>query len=142
MKEPVMSEEQALLEIEKFVKKWVKRPDPKLELKDEYENMLWALMYGHLVLDENSNPVYTLTEPVKNDDNEDSVKSISFKTRLKPSTRNDLADGLDLRKQQAKFSSRLISYIISQPVSMLDRFNMEDYDLIAEVSAVFMAGGR
>ena len=130
-----------MAELEKFLKKWSKKLDPKLDLRDEYENTLDALMAGRLVLDSEMKPVYTLLNPI-NPDGEYAVKTIEFKTRLKPSTRADLADGLNIQKQAAKFSMRLISYIIGHPVAMLDNFSLEDYDLIAEVSAVFMAGGR
>lgn len=134
----VTTEENALNELELFINKWVLKPEPKEKLKDSYPNLLEALMIGNLVIDEKMIPSYKLRTPVLNDKNEVTLSEISFKTRIKPSTQADLADGLDLNKSAAKFALRCIAYITGQATNMLDNFDKEDYNLIREVSAVFM----
>ncbi len=134
----VISEEIALNELELFINRWVKKPEAKDKLKDAYSNIFDAIMAGRLVINDDKVPTYTLEHPIKNSDKEITLSQIDFKTRVKPVVQADLADGLDLSKQSAKFALRCIAYITGQPTAMLDNFEKEDYNLIREVAALFM----
>lgn len=135
----VISEELALAELKSFIHKWVKKPVQDDKLADEYSDLLEAIMNGNLIIDsETKQPVYNLIYPIKNDAGNVSKSTIEFKTRIKPSTKADLADGLNLQKQQAKFSLRMIAYITGSTTAELDLYESEDYDVITQIAVVFM----
>ena len=138
----VISEEIAVKEVHEFITKFAKKPESIEEIKDAYPNIVDYVCNGLLIFDDSKVPTLKLMHPIKNTDNEVSISEISFKTRVKPTVKADLADGLNLEKQAPKYALRLISFIISQPVAMLDNFSTEDYDVINELAAVFTVGGR
>lgn len=139
MKKNVISEEIALDELKKFIHKWVKRPCKDEELADEYPDILEAIMLGNLKIDPTTlEPVYTLVNPIKNDKGEVSMSQVTFKTRIKPNTKADLANGIDLKKQVAKYSLIVTAYIVGVTTRELDLFDREDYDVISQVAVVFM----
>lgn len=129
----VMSEEMAIAEFHSFLTKWQKKPIPVDEVKDNYEDCIDALVSGRLVIDGDKMPVYSLQVPVLD------KKTIEFTTRVKPNTKARLADGLDLQKQAAKFSLRLIAHVAGvATVAELDVFEAVDYDVISQLATVFM----
>jgi hypothetical protein len=138
MKEVKISEENALAELKKFIHKWVKKPVSDDKLADEYSDILEAIMSGNLEINSEFVPTYTLVHPIKNDSGEVSRSVVNFKTRVKPTVKADLASGLDLQKQTAKYSLILIAHVIGVTTAELDKFEREDYDVIQELSAVFM----
>jgi hypothetical protein len=138
----LINEELAVKSVHDFLCRFQKSPTNIDKVKEEYPDTVEYVKKGLLVFDESQKPTLTLQSPLKNDKGDITIKDVEFKTRIKPTAKADLADGLDLQKQSAKFSLRLIAYIISQPIALLDRFEMEDYDVVTEVAAVFMAGGR
>lgn len=137
--EKVISEENALAELKVFIQKWVKKPVPDSNLADEYADILEAIERGNLVIDETTKePVFTLYSPILNDKGEVSKSVVNFKTRIKPTTKADLAEGLNLKTQVAKYSLVVIAHIIGCTVKELDKFESEDYDVIQQLSTVFM----
>lgn len=135
----VISEEVALNELKSFIHKWVKRPCKDDQLADEYSDILEAIKSGNLVIDSVTKvPVYTLLDPIKNEDGNISKTTVEFKTRIKPTTKASLAEGLDLKKQVAKYSLIIISHVIGCTVNELDRFEKEDYDVISQIATLFM----
>lgn len=138
----VISEELALKELSLFINKFVKNPNSD-ELAEDYPNILEGITSGRLTFNPDTMvPVYKLEVPVKNDAQEDSVVEVNFRTRIVPSVKADLGDGLNIQKQQAKYALKLIAYIVQQPIKMLDNFSPSDYDVVQELSLVFIAGGR
>ena len=142
MKKNLINEDLAIKSVHDFLSKFQKKPIAIDKVKEEYPDTVEYVKKGFIVFDESQKPTLNLQEPLKNDKGDVTLSKIEFKTRIKPTAKADLADGLDLQKQSAKFSLRLIAYIIAQPIVLLDRFMMEDYDAIQEIAAVFMAGGR
>ena len=136
--EPKISKENALEELKSFIHKWVKRPVSDDKLEETYPDILEAIMAGNLVLDSEKVPVFNLYYPIKNDQGEVSRSSVNFKTRVKPSVKADLASGLDLQKQTAKFALILVAHVVGMTVAELDKLEREDYDTISALSAVFM----
>lgn len=135
----VISEEVALQELKLFIHKWVKRPCKDDQLAEEYTDILEAIKNGNLVIDSvTKEPIYTLVEPIKNDEGNISKSTVEFKTRIKPTTKANLAEGLDLKKQVARYSLVIISHVIGCTVNELDRFDKEDYDVISSIAMLFM----
>lgn len=138
----VISEDVAVNEVLDFINSYSRKPIDASVAKEKHELLVEAVMSGNLVFDENKKPVYTLVYPITSESKEIVRSTVEFKTRIKPTTRADLAKGIDLQKDQANFSLKVISYIIGSTVKELDLFEPIDYDVISEISAVFMIGGR
>lgn len=137
MKEKVISEDVALNDLELFINEWVEKPEPKDKLKESYPLILEALMSGNLVL-ENNVPAYTMASPVKNVKGEVSVSEITFRTRISPSNQASLGKGLNIQLDQLQYALNCISYIINQPIAIIDNFGKRDYNTIREIASVFM----
>lgn len=136
-KEKVISEEVALIDLESFVNEWVEKPEPKDKLAELYPMMLEALVNGSLVL-ENNVPVYNLVDPVKNVKGEVSISEITFKTRISPSNQASLGKGLNIQFDQLQYALNCISFIINQPIAIIDNFGKRDYNTVREIASVFM----
>ena len=71
------------------------RVKPTLEeIEEGYHNVIEAICNGRLVF-ENGVPKYTLEDPIKSEDGSVIVDVITFKTRIKPSDKANLAKGID-----------------------------------------------
>jgi hypothetical protein len=136
-KEKVISEDVALNDLEAFINEWVEKPEPKDKLAESYPNILESLMDGNLLL-ENKVPVYTLVSPVKNVKGEVSVSEITFRTRISPSNQASLGKGLNIQLDQLQYALNCISYIINQPIAIIDNFGKRDYAAVREIASVFM----
>lgn len=136
-KEKVISEEVALIDLESFVNEWVEKPEPKDKLAELYPMMLEALVNGSLVL-ENNVPVYNLVDPVKNVKGEVSISEITFRTRISPSNQASLGKGLNIQFDQLQYALNCISFIINQPIAIIDNFGKRDYNTVREIASVFM----
>lgn len=143
IKENSISEEIAVNEVLDFVNYYSKKPIKIEDVKEQYLSTVEAVMSCNLIFEgEAKNPKYTLVHKLMNDEGGVYKDSVEFKTRIKPTTKADLAKGLDLQRDLANYSLRCIAHIIGTTVKELDKFEAVDYDVISEVSAVFMAGGR
>lgn len=136
-KEKVISEEVALIDLESFVNEWVEKPEPKDKLAELYPMMLEALVNGSLVL-ENNVPIYNLVDPVKNVKGEVSISEITFRTRISPSNQASLGKGLNIQFDQLQYALNCISFIINQPIKIIDNFGKRDYNTVREIASVFM----
>ena len=137
MKEKAISEEVALNELEAFIHEWVEKPDPKDKLKELYPLILDSLINGNLVLEKNV-PVYKLINPVYNVKGEISISEVTFKTRISPSNQAGLGKGLNIQLDQLQYALNCISYIINEPIAIIDNFSKKDYNTVREISSVFM----
>lgn len=146
MSKKVLATEVALKELTKFLKKHkakeFRRGTIQVDkISEDYIDVLEALEFGNLTFDEKGNPKYTLIEPIvpeeKGADASLGIREITFRTRIKPSVKADLMDGLDVQKQAGKFSMRYVSYIIQQPIAILDKFCNDDYDALSQICSVF-----
>lgn len=128
-----MTEEMAVEEFYGFISKWKKRPGTQEEVATGYIDCVDALMDGRLVINENKEPVYTLSKPVGD------KSEITFKTRIKPSDAANIADGFDVQKQRAKYGLRMICHVAGiATVNELDMLEKDDYDVVSQLSTVFM----
>lgn len=137
MKKELISEEVALNELEVFINEWVEKPEPKDKLKESYPNILEALTLGNLVF-ENNVPTYTLSTPVTNVKGDVSLSEITFRTRISPSNQAGLGKGLNIQLDQLQYALNCISYIINQPIAIIDNFGKRDYNTVREIASVFM----
>lgn len=136
-KEKVISEDVALNDLELFVNQFVKRPDPREDLKKKHLDILEAIQDGFLVFDADMNPTLTLKNPIKNDKGEVSISEIKFVTRILPSKLTELAKGLHPVDDLFLLQNKMTGFIISQPVAMLDKFSRYDLDVINQLAAIF-----
>lgn len=137
MKQVAVSKEVALDDLEKFVNRFVKRPEPKNKLEKIYPDVLDAIMDGYLSFDEEMNPKLKLKFPIKAESGTVVLEDITFKTRIKPTTLASLAKGLHPQEEVFQLQLNMTSYIIDQPVAMLDKFERYDYDVITQIASVF-----
>ena len=137
MKNIAVSKEVALEELESFVNKFVKKPVPSNELEESYPDVLDAIMDGYLSFDESGLPKLKLKSPIKSENDQVVLADVTFRTRIKPTTLADLAKGLHPQKEVFTLQLKMTSYIIDQPVAMLDKFDRYDYDVISQVASVF-----
>jgi hypothetical protein len=133
----VISKEVALEELESFVNKFVKKPVALDTLEETYPDILEGIMDGLVSFDEAGLPVLKLKNPIKSDTGDIFLSQISFKTRIKPTSLASIAKGIDLKTDALTLQLRMVSYIIDQPVQMLDKFERYDYDVINQISTVF-----
>jgi len=138
--EEVMSEENALNELDLFVKEWVEKPIEKEELKKSCPSMFEALISGNLVIQDNI-PTYKMVEPVKNIKGEISVSDITFKTRISPVNQANLGKGLNIKTDDLMYTLNCVCYIIGQPKEIVDHFRSKDYNTICEIASFFMNAG-
>lgn len=138
MKSTAVSKEVALDELEKFVNHYSKKPFPKNKLEESYPDVLDGIMDGFLSFDDKQVPTYKLRFPVKTEDGSSVVLSeVSFKTRIKPSTKADLSKGLHPVNEVFAIQLNMLSFIIDQSIAMIDKLDVYDYDTVSQVSAVF-----
>lgn len=134
-----MSEEMALNELERFINEWVDKPESKDKLADSYPNILSGLISGNLIIDEKDEPIYTLRNPVKSEDGTIVKSEVKFKTRILPSTQEQLSKGVDLSKDQVRFMNICIAHICGCTVKAeIDLFSKKDFNTIREISTVFI----
>ena len=133
----VISKEVALVELELFIHKFVKKPVVFDLLEETYPDVLDAITEGYLSFDEAGLPVLKLKDPIKSESGNIVLSELTFKTRIKPTALASIAKGIDLKNDTLTLTLRIISYIIDQPVQMLDKFERYDYDVINQVASVF-----
>ncbi|RDY57712.1 hypothetical protein [Flagellimonas nanhaiensis] len=141
-----ISEEVALNEFKEFLKKFKKREFRRGKITDEkilddYPNIIDALMDGLLVLEnkETGKPVFTLRFPIETEGKNEAlaVKTVTFKTRTKPSDMVRLLDGINPQTQQAKYVMRYLQHVTNLAQGEIDNLDKDDYDTISQLATVF-----
>ena len=138
MKDKTISKEVALVELEKLVNWYVKRPVPFEELEETYPDVLEAIMDGLLVLDKDFVVTFKLKNAIKGESGSVVLESLTFKTRIKPTDQRKIAFGIDFKKDPIGFQHKAIAYLTSQPELMIDNYSKYDVDVIQQVSTLFM----
>ena len=123
--------------VNKYVKKHVRTPATNDDLEKGYPDVLDAIMDGFLSFNAEGLPVFKLSSPIKSQEGNVVLDEVTFKTRIKPLTLADLAKGLHPQNEVFTLQLRMTSYIIGQPVAMLDKFSAYDYDVISQVGSIF-----
>ena len=135
--EAKISKEVALVELESFINRFVKKPVEFTELEETYPDILIAIMDGLVNFNDAGVPVYKLKFPITAENGDVVISEINFKTRIRPTTLADLAKGLHPQKEVFTLQLRMTAYIIEQSVVVLDKFERYDYDVINQISSVF-----
>lgn len=143
-KKSKISEDVALADLKKFLEKYKAKEMRRGQLKDDkikddYVDVLEAIQDGFMVFDDKHNPKYTLRVPLETDGGnpELATREILFKTRVRPSVKADLMDGLKIETQLGKFSIRYMGYIADLSAGDIDKLDPEDYDVINQICSVF-----
>ena len=143
-KKSKINEETALVELKAFLKKFNEREFRRGKLKDDvikeqYIDILEGIMDGLIVFDSKMKPTFNLRYPIETEskDKDLGVYQVEFRTRIKPSTKADLMDGLNPEKSAAKFSLRFMAYITGLSISELDKLEQVDYDVLNQICSVF-----
>ena len=134
----VLSKEQAIKEIQKFVQEHDSKKKEDYQIEDEYPHVVEAVTLGLLSFDKDLKPKFTLRNPILNEEKEIAVAEIEFRTRIKPQQLADIMKGLDIAKNQIEYTLRCLAYLTKQPKAMLDKFSKFDYKVIEQVSTVFL----
>lgn len=138
MKDKVISKDVALVELEKVVNWFVKKPVPVEELEETYPDVLEAIMDGLLVFDADNVPTYKLKNPIKGESGGVVLESLTFKTRIKPTDQRKIAYGIDFKKDPIGFQHKAIAHLTSQSELMIDNYSRYDLDVVQQVSTLFM----
>lgn len=132
----------AIQELTVFLKKHLskefrrgKMTDEKI--KDDYIDVIEAIEDGFLVFDEAGKPTYNLQHPIKNDKDEEVVKSVSFRSRIKGADRTVLMNGIDPKKQLGDYMIKVISYMTQESPEIVKKFEKEDFDVLNQLCSVF-----
>jgi hypothetical protein len=133
----VVNKEVALVELELFVNKFLKKPIAFDKVEETYPDILEAIVDGFISFNEAGIPVLKLKDPIVSDAGNIMVSEVNFKTRIKPLTLASIAKGIDLKTDALTLQLRMVSYIIGEEVQMLDKFERYDYDVINQVATVF-----
>lgn len=136
-KEKAVSKDVALTEIETLINRFVKKPVPFEEIAETYPDILDAIMDGYLSFDGIGVPVLKLKDPIKTESDNIALDTVNFKTRIKPTQLRDIAKGIDLKKDPLGLQLRMIAFITDQPESMIDKYEIYDYDVISQICTIF-----
>lgn len=133
--ETKINKEIAVEELRSYLSNFVDVED----VEKEYPKSLQALMSGNLTIDDNTlEASYKLLEVV-NPGAEFQIESVTFKTRVKPSDTARLAKNIDLKNDAVRYGLVVTAHIIGLASYVeLDHFCKKDYQLIQELSSVFM----
>lgn len=131
-----INKEIAIEELKSYLSNFV---DGEIDVEKEYPKSLQALMNGNLTIDDNTlEASYKLLEVV-NPGTEFQMESVTFKTRVKPSDTARLAKNIDLKNDAVRYGLVVTAHIIGLASYVeLDHFCKKDYQLIQELSSVFM----
>ncbi|ASD51613.1 hypothetical protein [Flavobacterium phage V157] len=134
--ETKINKEIAIEELKTYLSNFV---DGEIDVEKEYPKSLQALMSGNLTIDDNTLEArYKLLEVV-NCGSEFQMESVTFKTRVKPSDTARLAKNIDLKNDAVRYGLVVTAHIIGLASYVeLDYFCKKDYQLIQELSSVFI----
>lgn len=133
-----MPKEVAVKELQGFVEKWDDRKKEDFEIESDYPHLIKAMQSGHLVIDENKKPVFTLKYPIKTDEGGDGLSVIDFRTRIKPDDLANITKGLDIGKNQVEYSLRCMAYLTKQPKGILNKLEKFDFKVVEQISTIFL----
>jgi hypothetical protein len=139
-----MTEELAVEELSKFLQKYKKKEFRKGQITNEkilqdYPDVIEAIQDGLIVFDDKNHLNLELRYPIvaEGSDRDLDTKVVEFRTRIKPTDKANLMDGLNIQTQQAKYVLRYIAYITGLSQNELDKLESEDYDVINQICSVF-----
>lgn len=107
------------------------------DIKESYGATLIAVKKGLLTFDKGE-AHFKLLEPIQNEEKDDVLTEVTFKTRIRPNELANLSKGLNLNKDSFQYALKCTAFIISQPVGYLNKLGKFDYTVIQQLAAVFM----
>tara|TARA_R110000822_G_scaffold123489_3_gene257895 strand:+ start:5474 stop:5917 length:444 start_codon:yes stop_codon:yes gene_type:complete len=139
-----ISKEVAISELTKFLQKYKRKEFRKGELtedkiEDNFPDVIEAIQDGLIVFDDKNHPTLTLRFPIEteNKDKDLGIYVVNFRSRIKPSDKANIMDGLNIQTQQGKYILKFMSYITGMSGNELDKLDTEDYDTINQICSVF-----
>lgn len=133
-----VTEEVAVRDMADFVEYHTDKELDEESIKETYPQAVKAIKLGLLTFDDAHDAFYTLREPVKNPSGDEVIlESVKFRTRLTTADEQRLFKGLDPKKDAVLIGHKTMSFIIGQPVAMLDRLSKFDKKAIEQVSTLF-----
>ena len=139
-----ISKEVAISELTKFLQKYKRKEFGKGELtedkiEDNFPDVIEAIQDGLIVFDDKNHPTLTLRFPIEteNKDKDLGIYVVNFRSRIKPSDKANIMDGLNIQTQQGKYILKFMSYITGMSGNELDKLDTEDYDTINQICSVF-----
>jgi uncharacterized UPF0160 family protein len=132
-----VAEEVALKQLQQFVNKYTYNEVEFAKLQEDYPQALKAIQKGLLVFDDQLVPTYSLAFPIETEIVENSIKTVQFKTRIKPRTLANITKGIEVSKNQMAFTLKCLAYLSGLSEGELDLLEKFDYKAIEQVSTVF-----
>lgn len=142
-KKEVISREVAIKELTEFLKQHLKKEFrngktiSSEKIEEDYPDVLYAMEDGNLVF-VNGKPEYTLLYPLKNEQGEDSITKVSFRSRIKGADKTILINGIDPKKQLGDYMIKVISYITQiDSNELVKKLEKEDFEVLNQICSVF-----
>jgi len=107
------------------------------KVKEDYPDVIEAVMLGLLTFDEDQTPRYTLKRPLKGEGSSVLKATVEFKTRIPVRDLERITKGINPEKEAVKFGNVMRAYIIKEPIEIFDKFGKFDTRVIDQVSSVF-----
>ena len=109
------------------------------KIEDNFPDVIEAIQDGLIVFDDKNHPTLTLRFPIEteNKDKDLGIYVVNFRSRIKPSDKANIMDGLNIQTQQGKYILKFMSYITGMSGNELDKLDTEDYDTINQICSVF-----
>jgi hypothetical protein len=131
----LISKDLAVEELNEYLANFI---EGDFNVEKDYPKILKAVCSGNLTFNEDLIPKYKLITAL-NRDTEFQVDEITFITRILPTMTAKLARGVDLKNDAVRYSLVVTAHIIGfASINELDKLSKRDYELIQELSMVFI----
>lgn len=139
-KEDVISKDVALAELADFVEIHLLEEIDDEKLLSDYPQLVTAVIKGMLVLNtEDSSPEFSMLNPIKDDEGEVVLSSITFRTRIKASTQARFLKGKSITTDQGVYMNKIYTYFAQlKSPRLLDKLCKFDEKVIQQLSALFI----
>lgn len=139
MEEFVIAEEAAIPELKAFIEYHLDETIEESAVKENYAEVLKALMIGNLDIGNIDAPVLKLKKPIMRENGITDTNEVKFLTRVGKNKLAELARGIDMAKDSLTFANKMTAYLIQQPVmAMLDKYGKSDMKIIDKVVGLFL----
>lgn len=137
-KEQVLSEEQAVEEMQGLCEKFEEKTYDSEKILERYPDVINSLKFGYLVVD-GDKLFYTLRQPVKGEDSETIYhEKLDLRTRIKPKTAEDLSKGISASKEQVKYLNRCVCYVAGLDLGIYNELNKFDQKTLEQITTLFL----
>lgn len=136
----VMVQSVAIAELRPFIEHHIDKSLSDEDIIDGYPDVLLAIQRGLLNLTDPDAPVLTLKTPItKGESGAVDTAQLTFKTRMKASTKESLFKGVNIAQEQQKYMNIAKAYFAGLPAkAMLDSLGKFDEKVVDQMTALFM----